>query len=270
MQEKRTRGSGRKKAPEGFYTAQQAMARLGLNKSTFYHYVSIGKIEKYLPPLRSEGYYAKKEIDQMATEIALYLLTHTEEQSGVQVRTARSREDAEGIVAMLHSFGWQSATVEQYLSWWEVNPLIHVVVTDHDTVMGNIACIPYIPATIEERLAGRKRAWDITPEDIRPYRRGSYDVYMGIEVRQDVPDFRRYAFRLISGFLTFLEELAAQGIIIRRIYGVSAEAPGQKLARDLGFVEQPKEPGDLYDTWKRYMLDLETSDSQFAQQYRKS
>jgi hypothetical protein len=257
-----------KQAPAGYYTASEAAARLGLNRNTFFYYVRAGKIKKYVPPMRSEGYYNKKEVDTMATEIALYL--HLQEEAGTETRLARSREDAQGIVEIMQSLGWQHATIEQYLAWWEVNPNIHYIVTDRGQVMGNLACVPYTAETIEERLAGRKRAWHVTSADIRPYEPGTYDVWMGIEVRQDVPDSRRYAFRLISGFLSFLEDLAKQGIFIRRIYGVSAEPPGQKLARNLGFVEQPHEPGDLYENWQRLMLDLETSPSHFAQLYRAS
>ena len=264
--QKRRGGKG-KQAPQGYYTASQAAARLGLNRNTFFYYVREGKIKKYVPLMRTEGYYNKGEIDKMATEIALYL--HLADEVGTETRPARSREDAEGIVEIMHSLGWQHASVEQYLSWWEVNPNIHYIVTDQGRVMGNLACVPYTAETIEERLAGRKRAWHVTPADIRPYESGNtYDVWMGIEVRQDTPDSKRYAFRVISGFLSFLGDLAAQGIIIRRIYGVSAEPGGQRLARDLGFIEQPHTPGDLYENWQRYMLDLETSDSHFAQIYR--
>lgn len=264
-QKKRRGGDVKKQAPAGFYTPKEAMARLGLNRNTFYYYVRAGKIEKYVPPLRSEGYYSKKEIDQMATEIALYFHTHVEEQTGTETRVARA-EDAQGIYDVLDSFGWRTASVEQRLAWYKVNPFIDYVVLHDGGVVGYITAVPYTPAALNDMMAGRKRAWDITPSDILPYQQGkSYDLYTGIAVRQDINFATRYASRLISGFLSFLEELAAQGITIRRLYAVSAEPPGQKLSRAIGFVDMAPEPGDLFP---RFMIDLETSDSHFARRYR--
>lgn len=257
---------GGKQAPPGYYTASEAAARLGLNRNTFFYYVRAGKIKKYVPELRTEGFYNRKEIDKMATEIALYL--HLQEEPGTETGLAAGQEDAVAIVDMLHSFGWRCAEPWQYLGWWKVNPLTHFAVRTGGRIVGTIGCTPYRREAREGRMSGRLRAWDVQPSDIRPYHKGANDVYMGIETRQDVPDHRRYAARLISGFLSFLGELAQQGIIIRRIYGVSAEPGGQELARNLGFVAQPHKPGDLYENWQRYMLDLESSESHFARRYR--
>lgn len=268
MQKKRARGGNVKQhAPAGFYTAKEAMQRLGLNRNTFYYYVTQGKIKRYVPPLKSEGYYSKREIDQMSTELALYFHTHVEEQTDTETRVARP-EDVPGVCSVLDSFGWKRASVEQRLSWYKVNPFIDYVVANAGGIVGYITAVPYKPEPMADMMAGRKRAWHIKPSDILPYQQNKvFDVYVGIAVRQDAQDHTRYAFRLISGFLSFLEELAAQGITIRHMYGVSAEEPGQKLSRAIGFVELTPEPGDLFP---RFGIDLQTSDSQFAQRYRGS
>lgn len=264
-QEKRGRGGDVKRAPEGFYTAAEAIKRLGLNRQTFFYYVKNGKINRHIPPMRKEGFYSKKEIDQMAAEIALYFHTHAEEEPETQTRAALP-EDAQGIYDVLASFGWNTAPVALRLKWYKVNPFIDYVVLAEGNVMGYITAVPYKPDAMEAMMSGRKRAWDIKPEDIYPYRKGTYDLYVGIAARQDIPKHTLYASRLISGFLTFLEELAAQEIIIRRLYAVSAEKSGQRLGKALGFEEQEPEPGDLFP---RFILDLETSGSHFAKLYRK-
>ena len=271
MTQKRQRGGNVKKnAPPGYYTAQEAAARLGLNRNTFYYYVKTGKIKRHVPPTRTEGFYRKKDIDEMALQIALYFHTHVEEQSTSETRVARP-EDAQGIYDVLASFGWKTATVAQRLAWYKVNPFIDYVVIDHEQVIGYITAVPYTDAAMADMMSGRKRAWDIRPEDIRPYRPGTYDLYTGIATRreegqtQNLETRNRYAFRLIAGFFSFMEELAAQDILIRRFYAVSAEPPGQRLSRMLGFVELEAQPGDLFP---RFVLDLETSDSHFARLYR--
>lgn len=251
-------------APEGFYTARQAMERLGLNKSTFYYYVKAGKITQHKPPLRKTGYYHKKEIDQMATEIALYFHTHVEEQTGTETRVARP-EDAQGVYEVLASLGWQTASAEQRRSWYKINPFIDYVIVRKGEIAGYLTGIPYKPPALADIMAGRRRAWHMKPSDILPYREnGVYDLYVGIAIKNHEA-YPWYAIRLIAGYRTFLEELAERGIHIRRMYAVSDRDAGQQLSTDLGFTRQESEPGDLFP---RYMLDLETSASYFAQRYR--
>lgn len=66
------RGGATKKAPEGFYTAQDAAKKLNLSVSTFRYYVKGGKIKRHVPPMRKEGFYNKEEIDQIASQIETF------------------------------------------------------------------------------------------------------------------------------------------------------------------------------------------------------
>ncbi len=262
---KRKRGGGVKRAPAGYYMPREAREKLGMTESSFNYYVRQGKIKKHVPPLRSEGFYDKKEIDRLATEMALFL--HTGEQA-TETRTAQPA-DAQGIVDVLRSYGWQTTTVQQRIDWYEINPYIDYVALVEGKVAGYIHAVPLKPDALEAMMSGKKRSWHIQPSDILPYEPGvTLDLYIGIASRKDVEQHtQRVGFRLISGFFDFLEELAEQQIIIRRLYAVSAESEGQKLCRGLGFVEQPAQEGDLFP---RFMLDLEASDSHFARLYRQS
>ncbi len=265
-QVKGKRGGAVKKAPPGYYTAKEAQEKLGLNPSTFGYYVRKGKIKKFVPPLRTEGFYEKKEIDRLASEIALFIHTTTEETAKTEVRVARP-EDTPGIVYVLTSRGWKTATAPQRADWYKVNPFIDYVVAWNDEIMGYIHAVPYTDDTLAAMMSGKKRSWDIRPEDILTYEAGkTYDLYIGIATRQDVPNHtQRFGFRLISGFLSFLEELAQQQIFIRSLHAVSAEAEGQNLSRSTGFIEQQAEKDDLFP---RFVLNLETSNAHFAQIYR--
>jgi len=260
-------GGGPKKAPPGYYRAKEAQERLGMTPSAFSYYVRQGRIKKHVPPMRVEGFYEKKEIDLLANEMALFLHTHApEEVTSTEVRPALP-VDTEGIVHVLAVMGWQTTTPEQRESWYAVNPFIDFVALLHGEVMGYIHAVPYTEQALEDIMSGVRRSWHMTPQDILAYEPGrSYDLYVGIATRQDIPQHtQRFGFRLLSGFISFLEELATQGITIRRMYAVSAEEDGQKLCKDLGFIEQPAQPGDLFP---RFMLDLETSNAHFARVYR--
>lgn len=140
-------------------------------------------------------------------------------------------------------------------------------VYSHDN--GYISAVPFKPDAMEDIMSGKRRAWDMNPNDILPYESGQhYDVFIGIVTRKDIPNHtQRFGFRLISGYLDFLEELASKDILIHRIYAVSAEKDGQKLSRALGFIELPAQAGDLFP---RFMIDMQTSSSRFAQRYREA
>lgn len=257
----------RKKAPDGFYSRAEAQEILGLAPSTFGYYVEIGRIKRTIPPLRKEGYYNKKEIDLLATEIALVLHTHTDDSPATVTRPARP-EDAEGVFTVLDVLGWRTATAEQRRSFYKANPYVDYVVVSDGQVMGYINAAPYVPEIMEAMLSGKMRSWQVQPEHIQPYERGkTYDIYIGIATRKDVPNHtQRFGFRLISGFLTFLRELASQGITIHRLYAASDQPDGMKLCQDLGFTVMDRKEGDLFN---RYCLDLQTSESLFARRYRK-
>ena len=265
-QVKGKRGGAVKKAPVGYYTAKEAQEKLGMNPSTFGYYVRKGKIKKHVPPLRTEGFYERKEIDQLASEIVLFIHATTRESSKTEVRLAHA-EDTPGIVYVLTARGWQTATAEQRASWYKVNPSIDYVVTWNDEVMGYIHAVPYTPETLAAMMSGKKRSWNIRPEDILPYEAGkTYDLYIGIATRQDVPNHtQRFGFRLMFGFLSFLEELAQQQVFIHSFNAVSAEVEGQKLSRGIGFIEQQAQKDDLFP---RFVLNLETSNSHLARIYR--
>jgi len=265
--EKRKRGGDVKKAPPGFYTAKEAQARLGMSPSLFRYYVRNGRIKRHVPPLRVEGFYKREEIDRLATEIALFLHSGEEKQT-TETRIAQP-SDAQGIVEVLSVMGWQTATADQRRSWYKVNPYQDYVAVRDGQVAGYIWAVPLKAEALEDMMSGRKRGWHIQPQDILPYEPGrSYNLYVGAATRKDVESHvQRVGFRLISGFFTFLEELAEQGITIHQLYAVSAEPEGQKLCRDLGFVEQPVQEGDKFP---RFMLDLRTSTSHFAKLYKQA
>ncbi|SRR6266487_1444929 len=261
-------GGGPKRAPQGYYTAKQARERLGMTPSAFSYLVRQGRIKKYVPPLKVEGYYERREIDRLANEMALYLHTTTVEEPETETRTALP-EDAEGIVHVLAVLGWQTTTPEQRREWYVVNPYLDYVVLFHGEIAGYIHAAPFKPDALEDIMSGKRRSWDMTPQDYLAYKPGrAYDLYIGIAVRPDVEKHtRRFGFRLISGFIDFLGELAERHIVIRRLYAVSDEDDGKKLCRALGFIEQPKQEGDRFP---RFLLDLETSDAHFARIYRES
>ncbi len=92
------------------------------------------------------------------------------------------------------------------------------------------------------------------------------EYYVGAAIKAGVQHQEKYGMRLLSGTMKELREFAKKGILIKKMYAVSDTPDGEKLSRDLGFIESPPAPNS---TFKQYTLDLETSNSTYAREYRK-
>lgn len=79
------------KAPRGYYSASQAMSRLGIGNSTFYHFVEVGKIRRTVLPHMKEGYYSQEDIDKLAEEREVSIqITHKEKSSILNEQDSRT------------------------------------------------------------------------------------------------------------------------------------------------------------------------------------
>lgn len=116
-------------------------------------------------------------------------------------------------------------------------------------------------------MEGKIRGWDIKASDVLPYKPGKpVECYVGAAIKAGVQQQEKYGMRLLSGTMKELREFAKQGIKIKKLYAVSDTPDGEKLSSDLGFEESPPAPNS---TFKQYTLDLETSDTSYAREYRK-
>lgn len=269
MLPKSKRGGDVKKAPPGFYTAKDARTRLGLTQSAFQQLVTKGDLERVVPPLKNEGFYRQADVNKMAAQQDLFYLQHVSTAKYEHTTFARATvDDTEGIFDVIASlWGADKATpTELRRNFYRANDKIDYVVKFKSLVLGYINMIPYEPETLEATMSGQKRGWDIRQHDILPFEPGhTYDVVVGIAVRQDIPGHEYYAKRLIYGFFGMLCDLAREGIIIRRMYATSDQPFGIKISQDLGFQQEPARSGDLF---RRFVLDMETTTTLLVRKYR--
>src|SRR5438128_1906249 len=101
----------RKKAPEGFYTAKDAIATIGIPSSSFYHLVKAGTIKGVVLPGRKEAFYPKQAIDRYARAIQAYLEKFSEETMSFSVALAEDIPEIRELVAA--NCGGMSHTVPQ-------------------------------------------------------------------------------------------------------------------------------------------------------------
>jgi hypothetical protein len=274
---KKGRGSGRKAAPPGFYTASEAAHKLGLERYQFYRNVGDRglKITRVVPPGYSEGYYQKKEIDAL---VALQEATATKIRQGkaappITFRTAQL-EDAQGIVDILKSLGWPTTTPQQRRERMRVNPEMDHITVQHEDhkeiVVAYINAVPYKDPYMEWMAAGHTpdgqvfKSWHVQPDYIYPFEPGhEYDLFVGLAERDPEHQSARHGLRLILGFRDVMFAWLKRGIRIRRLIAHTSEPDGLKLANALGF-EFIAVAGDKHP---RYVLDLRTTEWPFWQGY---
>jgi hypothetical protein len=253
------------KAPEGYYTAKEAIKRLHMPPTTFYYYVKLGKIKKKIPYGHKEGFYEKAFIDKMAEASQLYAIEYAEDPSVFSVATA---EDAPGIYDVIVSL-WgtlNATTTETRLSWYQVNPEIDYVVKQEGIVVGFVNIRPLTHDAIERLMAGEIQPKDLKPSDILPFTPGvPLECEVGAAVRADVYHPKKYGMRLIAGAIETCKNFARRGIFIKRFYTQSSTPDGIRLCRGLGFEDITPLPNKMP---RQFVLDTETSDSPFAQEYR--
>ncbi len=250
------------KAPEGFYTASEAIRILNMPRTTFHHYVKIGKIKKKVPYGHKEGYYEKNYIDKMAEASQLYAIQYAEEPAIFSIAT---KDDAQGIYNAASSL-WPTTNVtpETRLGWYQVNPEIDYVVKKDDIVVGFVNIRPLRHETIERLLNREIWVKDIKPEDLLPFTPNiPLECWVGMGVRTGVNEPKKYGMRLIAGAIKVFNNFATRGIIIKKLYTISESPDGIRIAHGLGFkdITQPNAPV------KQFVLDIEASDSPFVQEY---
>jgi predicted DNA-binding transcriptional regulator AlpA len=259
------------RAPSGFYTASEAMKKLGYASSTFYEYVDAGKIKKVIPPGKKEGYYLKAEIDKMIRAREAFILQYA---TDTTLFEKAQEEDIQGITELcIDLFGKNgTANYETRLAQYHSNPDIFYVLRQEDLIVGYIGMFPLKKEAIKTIMSGaeesRFRNGLLTPENILPFKTGqANDVFLVIGVRQGLPRSRVYGSRVISGAVEVMEQFARRDIIIKKLYGTSRTQDGIRIAKGMGFkqVTPLAEEDDLC----RFVLDLETAKSPLFQKYQR-
>lgn len=261
------------KAPKGYYSASQAMRKLGIGSSTLYHFVNVGKIRRIVPPNMKEGYYFQEDIDKMVRERELFLLTYSRDTS----KFARAaEEDIRGIHEVCTDlWGNRTPGYEARLNSYKQNSSIYYILKKEGLVIGFLGLIPFRKDILDEIMNTGHNDFYLRYQEILqmsdsilPFIPGQpiYSLSLDMQVKKGTPKEQVYGMRLIQGCIEVLKELAEQNIIVEKLHASSGAAHAIKLCRDAGFTELPPLPET---TRKRFEMDLATTRSPFAKDYRK-
>ncbi len=256
--------------PKGFYTAAQAIKKLGLPRSTFYDMVERGQIKKVVPPNKSDGFYLEKDINKMAKANVLFMLQYATDTSTFE---KAQEEDIEGITELcIELFGKNgTASYEARLAQYHTNPDIFYVVKQDDVIVGYVGLFPLVQAAVDQIMSGMEesqfRTGILNPENVTQFKPGEADnLFLVLGARQDLPKSKLYGSRLITGAIEVMEQFAQDGIIIKRLYGTSRTQDGIKLAKSLQF--KVVTPAAEKDNLLRFELDLDTTSNPLFREYQ--
>jgi hypothetical protein len=253
----------RAKAPSGFYSATEAMKRLGMARSSFYDLVEKGKIKRVIPPGRSDGYYPKTDIDRMAKAKELFILEYTEEPSTFEQAT---EEDIAGLYEVCKTLWRNTPSYETRLEWYHKNREMYYIVKQDNIIVGFFGIIPIKRETLKKMM--EQPGLNETAEDILVFedRVPVHGVFLEIGVRSDIPINKKYGRHLIEGGFDVLEKLAKRGIIIEKAYAHSRTPNAINICRRMGFDETPPVEGD---NKIRFEMELKKSTYPLLREYQK-
>lgn len=262
------------KAPKNFYTATQAIKKLGMPRATFFNLAKSGKITRVIPDGYTEGYYPKAEIDKMALAREMFTLQYT---SDASIFRRAEEKDIQGIAELgVALFGTSTTpSYENRLACWEKNPDAYYVLEQDELIVGWIALVPMKEEAIAVLMGEAKDATSMfigmhqnvmVPENILPFTpEGAKNIFLTIGARQGLPRSKTYGMKLISGGYEVLKHFARRGCIVERLYATSRTPDGVKLCKDLGFQEKEN---NATSAVKRFWLDLETTNSPLLHEYQ--
>ncbi len=252
------------KAPKGYYSATQVMRRLGIGSSTLYHFVEVGKIKRIVPPDMKEGYYSQEEVDKMAREKELFLISYSKDTTEFSRAT---KEDIQGIYDVTASLWNKNPSYEERLEGYKKNPYIYYVVKKEGIVVGFLGLLPLRKESLDIMMQENYKVTPNAMSDVLEFIPGKplENLFLDIAVRKGIPQSEPYGMRLIQGGLEVMEDFAKQNSPIKMLYAASSTPFGIKLCRDMKFAELPATPGA---SRRRFELEPSRAKSPFLRKYQ--
>src|SRR5205085_9409528 len=103
------------KESKDYYTAAQVKEILGLTDGMLYNYVDNGALQRIIPPGKKQGVYRRNQVDQLARDLKIYILTR-ESHPSVFTKMATREEVLETTKISDAIFGGH-IDVDRQLAW---------------------------------------------------------------------------------------------------------------------------------------------------------
>ena len=245
--------------PKDYYTSTEVKKILNISGAMIANYVGKGQIKHVIPPGRKQGYYLKKDVDKLSTELNTFF--DLEEETENTDFTTATAEDLYACIALNRElfttqnrelFTTQSkendeTIYKRWSVWIKKNPETVYVLKREEEVIGIVTMLPFKPKSqkFDEILRGNTSILlgdvNISAKDIEVYKAGNhiqlYIAEIGVKPTLEKDLRRKYGAKLISKLVTAIEELGRRGVIIEDVVAVGATRSGIRLLQHFGFTE---------------------------------
>lgn len=219
-----------------FYTASEAMRRLGLSKTEFHRRVNAGQIPKITRPGSKHGVYPKRDIDALTLAMAVIF----ESEDKLVFSKSTPGDQVEEMDIGIRCFGSEYITpLPERIGFQQKSEFTFWSLKVDGKVAGYISMFRFPPAFLDDILTGIHIERDITVKEVLPLTRlEPMDIYIDVmAVDPKLPHHLRklYAGIMVSRFCSKILDLIDNGYLIQNMYTVTATTEGDNLVRKVGF-----------------------------------
>jgi hypothetical protein len=253
--------------PPGYYTASEAKKKLQVDDSMLRSLVLRGRIEKFVPPEKKQGFYKKVDVDRLAGE---FKAAYSQISKEVHFQRTIEREDIIECSRIAREvYGSEGTPVETRLAWMSKNPeILYVSKSDH--IAGYAYILPLKREKINAILREELSLSDLTADDIESFIPNKLvDIYlMSVAIKPGYNKERKriLSSQIISGLMDVLLDLARRRVIIRTLIGRSRFPEGIRLMRDMGFSSYPIQSSD--ERFSYFIIEVDKSNAPFIRRYK--
>jgi predicted DNA-binding transcriptional regulator AlpA len=227
---------GVRKVVQDYYSASEAMTRLGLSKTEFFRKVNSGQIPKITQPGRKQGVYPKRDIDALTLAMNLVF----EINNKIVFSKSTPGDQVEEMDIGIRCFGSEYITpLPERIAFQQKSEFTFWSLKVDGHVKGYISMFHFPSEFLDDILTGRKIEREITVKEVLPFiRLKPFDVYIDVmAVDPDLPHHLRnlYAGIMISRLADKILDLYDNGYVIQKLYTVTATKEGDSLVNKLGF-----------------------------------
>ncbi len=255
--------------PPGYYTASEAKKKLQVDDSMLRNLVLRGKIEKFVPPEKIQGFYNKADVDKLAEE---FKTVYSKLAKEMHFQRTTEREDIVVCSQIAREvYGSEGTPVETRLAWISKNPeLLYVIKSDH--IAGYAYILPLAREKIDAILREELSLSNLTADNIESFAADKpVDIYlMSVAIKPGYSKEKKRVLssQMISGLMNVLLDLARRKVIIRTLIGRSRFPEGVRLMRDMGFSHYPIQSPD--ERFSYFIIEVATSNAPFIRRYKRA
>lgn len=262
--------------PKGYYTSTEATKALGISPAMLRIHVQKGRVKYLVPPGRKQGFYLKKDVDNLAREMFAFLDIEVKEEIKFLTASKDDLPEIEKINTMLFGNDTDNNEVPDLkYKLVEKNPETQFVLKKDNKIIGVATILPFKANSnkIKEIFSAETvRDSSTTIDDIETFHAGNHvDIFIvNIGIRPDLSVERKlrkyYGARLINNLTDKVIELGSRGVIIEKIMAAGDSHMGIRILQSAGFHEIPPIP----PTKRAFTIEMQESGSHMGMQYKQA